>query len=624
MAYPATKFLTEDYSDILSIATPADTTDRPVFFIASSADKGPEEYKQKLRNDKFYKLYGTTPSFARHGQPLLTAANIVDNGGRVTFKRIVAEDATLANIAVVANVKAQQDQKVDDNGNPLYLAADGVTETTDPTTGVVATEQKVHISYTLKNVNIAGNSVKAMAANLLSSSAHTNQVGQDGSYLLFFIADNGRGESNKKFRIVADTTQSRPVDYVKYIFTVLENGTELEHFAFTMNPDTIEEGKNLSLENVISQYALQIRGKIFESEINAMIENVSYLSGIEQKEYMNADILFGNNLYGSSYSKIVMEGSVQLDNINGISLVGGSNGLFENYPINASTYASELVKAFNGSDGDEIYDLDNFRIDVVFDCKYPAAVKRAIEDLATFREDFCYIRDMGVDLTSIDMVKIVKATELKSRFCASYHNSWDVIDPYTKKQITVTAPYSLAGKFCKHFINGVARPFCGQTYGITWTTDEVIEGTVNFVPKNVPAVDQKQWFDDNRINYASYYDGLLTMETEYTSQERYTQLSWLHNVLNLQSLIREIRVFCPKNRYRFIDTNDLKEYQKDVNTVLDKHSADFYALKMVYAKDENYENNKIYYAYIYVEFRNFVQSELFKIIVLKTGASMPD
>jgi hypothetical protein len=177
----------------------------------------------------------------------------------------------------------------------------------------------------------------------------------------------------------------------------------------------------------------------------------------------------------------------------------------------------------------------------------------------------------------------------------------------------------LAGKFCKHFINGVARPFCGQTYGITWTTDEVIEGTVNFVPKNVPAVDQKQWFDDNRINYVSYYNGLLSMESQYTSQERYTQLSWLSNVLNVQSIIREIRVQCPKNRYKYIDTKGLANYQKDVQTLLNKHSADFQEISLVYAKDWNYENNKIYYAYIYVRFKNFVQSEIFRITALKTN-----
>lgn len=619
-SYPVTEFLLDDQSDIQPIATvTADTTDRPVYFIASSADKGPEEYKTKLRNE-FFKLYGTTPSFSKHGQALLTAAQVVDAGGRVTFKRVVAEDATLANIAVVAKVKKISVQKADENGNPIYT--DGTKETTNAVGTTPVMIQKCEIAYELQNVSIAGNNVKSMASAFLSSAQHKGQLGEDDSYPLFFIADNGRGVSNKKFRIVPDMTQARPVDYVKYIITISENGTDLEHFAFTMNPSIIENKKNLSLQNVTNRYALQYRCKTFEGEIEAFMKNVAYISGIDYDEYKNSDVLFGNNLYGAAYKGIKMDTTVSLDNTTGIALVGGSNGLFGDSPITANTYPTQLLKAFNGDDGDEIYDLDNFRIDVIPDCNYPPVVKRTIEDLADFREDFMYFRDMGIGAASIDQIALINATNSKSRFCATYHNSWDIEDPYTRRQITVTATHSLAVRFVKHFINGVARPFCGQTYGITWTTDEVIEGTVNFNPKKTPVVDQKAWFDTNRVNYATYYDGLLTMETEYTSQERYTQLSWAHNVLNLQSVIREVRVFCPKNRYKFLNGDDLTTYQKDVNNILDNHSADFDLIKMVYAKDENYENNKIYYAYIYVKFRNFAQKELFKVIALNNSASI--
>jgi hypothetical protein len=109
------------------------------------------------------------------------------------------------------------------------------------------------------------------------------------------------------------------------------------------------------------------------------------------------------------------------------------------------------------------------------------------------------------------------------------------------------------------------------------------------------------------------------MELEYTSQTRYTQLSWIHNVMMVQALIKDVRIKCPKIRYNFITGDDLTTYQKDVQAVLDTHTSEYNSIEMVYQKDSNYEANKIYYAYINVKFKDFVQSEIFKICALKNS-----
>ena len=105
MAIPTVNIIWDDQSAINKIDNIAeDNVDRPIIMVASTADKGPEEWKHKVFGDDFYKYYGETPSFARHGQPLIQAANAIDAGAYVTFKRVVASDATLANIGIVANV----------------------------------------------------------------------------------------------------------------------------------------------------------------------------------------------------------------------------------------------------------------------------------------------------------------------------------------------------------------------------------------------------------------------------------------------------------------------------------------------------------------------------------------
>lgn len=615
MAYPSTKIIWDDQSDITTIAAETtDTVDRPVFFTAFSSDKGPEEFQNGIKSDTFFKLFGDKPSFYKHGQTLIQAAKIVDAGGKLFCKRIVAEDATLANIGVVANVFKVNVQKTDENGNPIYT--NGTIETTDPVGTTPVMVQKCRITFSLQTVNISGNSITSMASAFLSDFAHTKNIGEDDSYPLFLISDNGRGISNKKIRIYSDASSTRPVNYVKYYFEVIENGIILETIPFTMNPDIIEDEENISLQTAIQSYSTQLRCRIFEDEINAFMENVAYIAGIDEDELFYADVLFGSNLYGASYDELIYDGTVSMDTVNGISLLSGSNGLFGDRPITASTYTSELIKVFNGTAGDEIYDLDNSRMDVVFDANWPAIVKRAIENLVTFREDMMYFRDMGLGIASIAELKIANTDNFKSRFCATYHNSWDVKDPYTRKQITVTCMYSLCSKFVKHFLNGRSRPFCGQLYEITLSDSEVIKGTINFIPKNTPSVDQKQVFDDLKINYCSYYSGVLTLETEYTSQTRYTQLSWLSNVLLVQELVKEIRVKCPKIRYNFMSGDGLTNYQNDVNAILSSYSSKFESIEMVYTKDKQYEHNKIFYAYIKVYFKDFVQSETFKITAL--------
>lgn len=166
----------------------------------------------------------------------------------------------------------------------------------------------------------------------------------------------------------------------------------------------------------------------------------------------------------------------------------------------------------------------------------------------------------------------------------------------------------------EHFKNGRNRPVAGKLYNMV--IPEAIEGTVNFLPKITPAYDQKETLSDAKINYASYFDGLLTLETLYTSQEKNSQFSYVNNILAIQEVIKAIRTRCPKIRYSFMDGEDLEKYKEDVQAVLSKYSNNFLQLKLVYTKDESMLANKIFYATLQVRFRNFVQTEYFKVYAL--------
>lgn len=643
-----TQFIIEDFSDIRpSTTTNITPIDRAHLFFTFSSDKGPETFQKNLDLNAALALYvrNRKTVFKRHGQPLLGALECARSGGTLQAKRIVAHDSYLANFGIAVRVRKEKTFKttLDADGNTLfyyYLATDTTQETLDASlaemvddgTGVfvphkveiqraVLTFEVFQVTGPDDNVDAFATAFESQIQALAPSSTVYPTNGEEGLYPLFLFTDNGRGESFKRIFIDADTGQNRPVDYVKYLLRVVENDTVLETMAFTVNQDVIENMRNISLVNAVRRYSRQIRARQYEEAFEAMVENIATITGIDATEIQNADLFRGVDLNGNVYDKIAVDFSSGVDFSSvgtGVQLMGGSNGSFGNFPLNSNEYSQRMAEVFSQ---DEIYDLDDYRIDAILDQNYPTIVKRAIEELVEFRQDCSYLRDMGFGLVTVDQILQKNRENLKSKFCATYHNSWNIEDPFTRKEIAVTIGYSLISRFCRHFLGGIGRPFAGIPFGITWNENEVIPGTVNFIPKLTPSADQIQLLKDARINYVVSYNGLLSMEAEFTSQERYTQLSFLNNVLNLQSVIRAVRQFCPTNRYKFITTNDLSTYQKDVNRILEKFASTYQTLKLVYAKDENYENNKIYYAYIYVRFYNFIADELFRIAVLSTRGS---
>lgn len=484
--------------------------------------------------------------------------------------------------------------------------------------------------------------MKAKADTLVANADPDRKDGKN--FLLFTITENGRGVSTKRLNFFADNSSHRPVPYIKYVVTISQGYELLDTKLFTLDPFIVEASdaasalENKSIEQVLKS-SKNVFCKFYEDNWGAFIDEVSKGSGINPKVLIHEDILFGYDTYGRKLNGVVInEEGLNLNPINGIRMEGGDNGEFGDAPIKLAPRPNatgeedgkehltpldeEILKVFNGSYSDDIYDLDNTQINAIFDANYKTPIKDAIAELASFREDCFFFRDFGIGNSDLETINSTYKTIRGSRFAANYINSYDTIEPYYRKQITVTVPYHLCAKFVHHYMNGVGRPFCGQAYGITFN-DEIIPGTLNFSPKRTPKTDknlltydQKQYFDDRRLNYIAYYNGIPTMDTEYTSQTKYSQLSWLNNVLTIQKIIHEIRAYCPKSRYTFLDGQDLITYKNDIQTILNRHKNKFKSITVEYAEDERYSSNKIFYAIIKVKFRDFIQSEVFKITAI--------
>lgn len=625
-----------------------DTLIRPLFLQLFTSDKGPENLRTIHGND-FFKLYGSTPSFKKHGQPLLQAAEIIKAGGEVLCKRVVAEDATLANLVIVAKVSSVQTQKTNDAGMPLYIDATTGLETTDSNGGenerVLINVAKVkYDAISIKGVkNI--NEVKAYASTITKDEldleftgydnvtrvgdplTDQNPVGQVNDtddedfdkyiYPLFVVTDNGRGISSKRFNITPDYTISKALNFQLYRLNFIgDTADENEYVWFNFRDDVIYLNKSMSLD-MISSELTQIQASSFADSIEMFVNRLASITGIEADELKKLDVIFGNTRKGEKLAQISVDtNGYVLNSSLGMTLQEGSNGAFGTNPIQSATYGEEMVKVLDGTFDDSIYDRDRFMIDVALDANYPVEVKRALYDLAVYREDFVYFRDYGANNSSYESIMSIHFDYLKSKFVADYCQSWDVIDAWTKKRITVTAPFSIAPKLVTHLNDRRSAPVCGILYNFVFP--DVVEGSITFLPKVTPSVDQKTLLADNNINYASYVNNVLTLETCFTAQpdEVRTQLGWINNILAVTQVIHNIRTECPKIRYSFITDSDLDKYQEDVNKVILRNKEDFKSIYMEYVQDEIMAANKIFEADIFVKFRNFEQEEIFNIYTL--------
>ena len=635
---PITKF---NWYDNSAIQTSASTTamTSPLFLAAFSADKGTEEMI-RISGDDFYKMYGSSLSFARHGQALLQAGKIIDAGGELLCKRVVATDATLSNIILAVQlVNVTKQDKDADTGLPLYI---------DPTTGDATTVSQDSVTGDAYNpITSSFTKIKWLADNTVTNCKTPDEVYtaaadiyqewgdmsvadyveslpedeqsdiitkvEGGIYPLYVVTDIGRNADVKSIRIVPKYEVSRRLGFMVYTMSEIEGSTINENVTVTANP-------NLVYNNIAYGITEKTMGELITKPVEGMIEEyvgkLAELTGIEYSALINMDVFFGCTIKGAS--------------IEGVSLASGSNGTeFDYNGTNAyyksANYETALKKFFTGYTtkandlfpyNDQIYNLDVHKICACVDANYPVSVKNAITELANFRQDIFFFRDLTTEIYTFADASEVQAKLTKTRFAADYMTTFEVIDPYTKKRIKVTMTYDLVTPLVNHFQNTPYQPFAGVING--FTLKSAIEGTTNFIPVTTPEFDQIGLLDDLRLNYATYheYNGYLTVVSLYTSQEAYTQLSYVNNVVAIQEVMRALRTECPKNRYRLQSISDFTEYKTACTTVLKQFISWFAAISFIYQQDDIESDQKIFHAAIEFAFNNWVQSEIFDLYAI--------
>lgn len=587
----------------------------PLFLCAFSADKGSEEITD-LTYSEFKKMYGNNANFFKYGQPLLQAHQILAAGGRVLGKRIVAEDATLANLIITAEVTSQEVNKTNADGQQLYIGSDGqeTTEVTDTlATTVYATVKYDSVTYNVKTMA----ELEAKAASLKTESV----------FPLFIISDNGRGVSVKKVRITPDYDTSKKLTYMLYKIAEIEGVSAVETQRFSMYPDAVNTINGVRRNMVLDKHTMsQLNAEMYTEGCSAFIEKLAEITGYSVDDLYTFDVLFGKTVKQKELGLIkIDETGLDITSDYGMELKSGSNGKFGDAPfagtVASQEWADQAIAFFDGTFSDEIFDLDQHKIDFCVDANYPDDVKAAIVKLADFREDFFYFRDLGLNITSISDVydKVTDLNWTLTPFAGDYMSTYDIIDPFSHKQINVTMTYGLAPLLVNHYTTNVAAPIAGEFNN--FVISDYVPGTLNIIPRVTPTVDQKEILDDLKVNFVNLTsDKLLAVQSTYTSQDHNGPLSYSSNVIVTQMVIKSIRRYCPKIRFMLMDATatDFGKYKTLIeDNVISRFTQHFKSIELIYTRDDEQIASKIFNASLYCYYRDFPQGEVFDVFAIE-------
>ena len=604
--YPGTIFNWYDQSEVLQESQVTEIDDSPLFMVVGSFDKGPEDFREVSGTD-FNDLYGTM-HFEKHGQNAIQAQRIINAGGRIFIKRVCADDATLANIIMIANLTTTETQKLDNDGKAIYLDENG-DETTNVTSNPVMVKN-TSIKWETKSVSNCKtfDDVQNKALELLDEAA--------GVYPLMVFVDNGRGVSNKAIRIIPDYNTSKGIGKTFYTATVFEGTVNIEAVPVTMDPTVIYANEAFGLDRTMMN---QVKGEVIEVVYDAYLSKLAENLDLSTDTLRCYDVVYGYTNKGAVIGGLTINAeSVDLNSDFGIELKEGTNGEFGDKPVNTEAWTEAIRKVYAGEVSDEVWDVDQHKVAAICDANLPVVIKEQIAKFVNFRKDCVFFRDLGTDLNTFLAIKSAyEKNETRSRFICDYSTSYMVKDPVTKKNIKVTMMYDFVECLVSHLSSAPYNPTAGTANG--FILKEAIKGTINYTPIVTPTVNQKQAMDDIKVNYAIFQEDDCVVQSLYTSQDKYTQLSFINNVLAIQHVARAIRTACPKQRFTVNSGIDMTSYAKAVSNVLSKFAGHFATLDFEYTRDRLKASQKIFYATIKFAFNDWAQTEIFDLFAINNN-----
>lgn len=328
----------------------------------------------------------------------------------------------------------------------------------------------------------------------------------------FYAYQTGRGVYGNatRIRLLDATAYDDPENTYKcYRLDVLqmaESLARLESAYGTFDPDLFDADSKESLyiedlvndpEEGFSKVNIQINESVLETIVDA------YNDAVDGDETLSTfDLVFGKTMDGKVNDKIeFLEGSVDLAQTDGLSLLNGSDGAFAVGAVGRdAAITAQLSKAYNGQLDKMINSRYSTPADFMLDANFDADVKASMAALAIKREyDAMTYLDCGLLDTVDDVIAWGEAyKDIYSDNIVKQAHHYKLRDTdYTGKTIDVTTTYYMAGLIPRHFkTKGLAEPMAMENAVVT----EAVKGS--FLPVIDPDEnDIKKELYNLRINY---------------------------------------------------------------------------------------------------------------------------
>ena len=579
------------------------------------------------------------PRFDLYGQPcLMPYASLSTGQAKCWVLRVMPEDATYANVLVVAKVKVENKFGVRiPKELPAYQEETGEKK-------LIVKHEVIYFDGLKK-----ADEFSALAEKHLQTSDEA-----DGGWLtypLFGFVSTGRGAYGNNYRVRISSASQADKDNVYKNFKVelLESANGLvrqDLFQGSLDPVALDGNRSLFLEDLVNdnvQNKKKIEMYMFAHHYNSIFN--LYKEHVDKNTKLDLgtfDIITAVDKKGQPIPNIVIQndakpvsdvaapapevkpgvalGNVSLGAIEGIGFAGGHDGAFD---INRDSAEREkainkaYIDAFSGKTDKSLASKRRTPADFILDANYEEDVKKALVGLVNKRYDALGMIDAGILNTTTELEQW--AERMVSVAAPSFTKEgmhYKIRDPYTGKIIPVTITYLYAQLLPNHVrAYGRHTPFVGEAFS------KVTGAIKNSVRPIIDVDDEelKEKLYENRVNYYECTaENTFIRATQSTAQTVWSDLSEQNNMLILLELKRKIEDMVYKLNYKFSEASDRKDFTDSARRMFLPYLGNQVRdLDISFQMNQWEEERSILHCYLSVQFKSLSKRGIIEIDINK-------
>ena len=227
-----------------------------------------------------------------------------------------------------------------------------------------------------------------------------------------------------------------------------------------------------------------------------------------------------------------------------------------------------LINAFNGTYDRKILSPRRIPVDAWFDANYSFAVKQALCELVTARNDAPVFLDTGIEdkvYSTERMNALIDQYKEFTNDTAKYNTKlisknlqhYKIREEGTMKRVDVSITYFLAKKFAEHVLNyGTHFPFVKGKCELSGHLRDTLQPALEDFE-----AEKKELLYNNHFNYfETRADNIFQRASQSTSQAELSDLSEENNIFTLYNLKRILENDIHDSLYDFADANSRQTF----------------------------------------------------------------